>query len=116
MRFEKGQSGNVSGRPRKTEEQRKFERRCQEWADTLGFDKLKRWADMDDFDKSFPALKEIFNRGFGTAVATQIIDAEIAAPTGSSTEDLAGELGGLIPRAKAESGGLDNPDQVESGI
>jgi len=107
--------GNASGRPRKSEEQIKFERRCREWADTLGFDKLKRWADCDDAAKSLEALKEIFNRGFGRAIETNIVDAEITTQTGSSIEDIARELAALIDPGKGERVEDIRADKVDPG-
>lgn len=115
MGFEKGNRANPGGRPRKSDEQRRFEQRCREWADTLGFDKLKRWADSEDAGKSIEALKEIFNRGFGKPVETQVIDAEITGPSGSSVEDLAKAASELIGDGAGQGGGVDSPPALDSG-
>lgn len=108
--FAKGQSGNPSGRPKKSEEQKRFERRCREYADTLGFDKLRRWADSEDGGKSLAALQEIFNRGFGKSV--EIIDAEVTSNAGPSVADLEREAADLLGRREGESGGVDGAGPV----
>lgn len=115
MGFEKGNRANPGGRPKKTDEQIKFERQCREWASLFALDKLKRTADGENPTASLAATREILDRGFGKSVETSVIDAYVAPATGSSVEDLAGELGSLIPGEKAESGGPDKPDQVEPG-
>ncbi len=112
-KFEVGHPGGP-GRPRKTEEQIKFERQCREWAALFALDKLKRAADGDNPTAALAATREILDRGFGKSVETSVIDAYVAPQTGSSVEDLAGELASLVPGAEAKGVGADKPPVVDA--
>jgi len=104
MAWAKGQSGNPGGRPRKSEEQQRFERRCREWAELFALDKLKKAADSDKPSEAIAAIKEILDRGFGKAEAISYVEASVTDRTSPSPAELAAELGALISEAAGESG------------
>jgi hypothetical protein len=111
-KFEKGHPGGP-GRPKKSDEQKRFERRCREIADTLGIDRLVYWLKSTNSAASLAALKEINERGFGKSVAFEVLDAEITGPAGSSVEDLAGEVADLLGERAAKGGQMDSEGQVD---
>lgn len=115
MPFEPGRSGNPGGRPRKTEEQIKFERRCREWAELFALDKLKKAADSPKAAESIAAVKEILDRGFGKAEAVSYIEANVTPQSGSSVEELNRRAAELLG-ARAGSGfGVDGANSVDGG-
>lgn len=114
MAFERGKSGNPGGRPRKTEEQIKFERRCREIADVFGIDRLIHWLKSDNPTASLAALKEINERGFGKSEAVSYIEANVATQTGSGVDELAGEIAALVPGAAGEGSGTDGAGKVDA--
>ena len=117
MAFKSGAEwkGNASGRPKKTEEQIKFERKCREWADLFALDNLKRVAKSKKASESLAAVREILDRGFGKSEAISYIEANVTAQTGSSVEEIEGELATLIPGAAPKSIGVDSADPVDAG-
>ena len=115
MAYAKGQSGNPGGRPRKSEEQITFERKCREWAALFALDKLKRAADSENPAQSVAAVKEILDRGFGKSVETSIIDASVTPQTGVSVEDLSREIAALVGGGQDQGGGADSPPAVDTG-
>lgn len=114
MGFQKGHPGGP-GRPRKTEQQIRFEQRCRDWSDLNAFNYLAKHADSEEKDIFRWAISELLNRGFGKPVETQVIDAEITGPSGSSVEDLSREIADALGGAAVESGGVDSPPPVDSG-
>lgn len=111
-RFEKGHPGGP-GRPRKTEQQIRFEQRCRDWSDLNAFNYLAKHADSTDKDVFKWAVGELLNRGFGKPVETQVIDAEITGPTGISVEELARAAAELIGGGEGKGGGMDSPGKVD---
>ena len=107
-------NGNPGGRPRKTAEQINFERRCREWAEMFALDKLKKAASSEKAAEIIAAVKEICDRGFGKAEAVSYIEANVTAPTGSSADDLAGEIASLIPGAATSGGEPAGAGQVDA--
>lgn len=111
MAFPRGISGNPGGRPRKTEQQIRFEQRCRDWSDLNAYKYLAKHADSHDKSVFMWAIGELLNRGFGKPV--EVIDAEITGPTGSSVEDLARAASELVGERKAEGGGVDSAGKVD---
>ena len=114
--FEKGKSGNAGGRPKKTEAQIAFERKCREWAEMFALDKLKRVADSDKPSEIIAAVKEICDRGFGKAEAISYVEANVNAPVGSSVEELSREVADLLGGGESAGGQVATENQVDAGI
>lgn len=109
----KGESGNPSGRPRKTEAQKQFEAKCQEWCRLFAFDRLRAACDSSNEKRADWALEVMLDRAFGKALAVQQVDAEVTAPSGFSVEDLSREASELIGGGEGQGGGVDRKDQVD---
>lgn len=107
--------GNASGRPKKTEAQINFERRCREWAELFALDKLKKAADSDKPGEIIAAVKEICDRGFGKAEAISYIEANVTDITGTPLAALEGELDELVPGEASKGIGHDSPPALDGG-
>lgn len=115
MPFEAGKSGNPGGRPRKTEEQIRFERRCREWADLFALDRLKKAAGSNKAAEIIAAVKEICDRGFGKAESISYIDASVTANPSPTVADLEREVSDLLGAGKIEGCPVHSAPKVESG-
>ncbi len=115
MPFEKGNRANPGGRPRKTQEQVDFERKCREWAQLFALDKLKKASDSSKAMEIISAVKEICDRGFGKAEAISYIEANVTSETGSSIKEIEVELTELIGAPETKSIGSDSADKVDAG-
>ena len=111
--FTKGQSGNPGGRAKKTEAQRQFEEKCQEWCRLWAFDKLRNAADSNNEKRADWALEVMLDRGFGKAMQVQQIDADVNATPSSSPSDLAREVAELLGAATPPSGQPPSQNPVE---
>jgi hypothetical protein len=81
----------------------------------MGFDQLKKWANSEDAGKSLEALKEIFNRGFGHSVATQILEANVTTEAGSSVEEIEGAIADALGTVETKGDGCPVPPPVDPG-
>ncbi len=108
-------SGNRGGRPKKTQEQLDFERKCREWSSTFALDRLKYAADSDKPMEVIAAVKEINDRGFGKSEQVQYSEVNVTTETGSSVEELSGELASFIPAATGAVGANGSQAQVDPG-
>jgi len=115
MAFKKGESGNPNGARVKSAEQREFEAKCRQWCKEFAFGMLAKKAFSDDEKISTWALEAILNRAFGKPVEMSVVDANVTASVGSSTEEIAGELAGLISGPAPESVGDASQAQVDGG-
>lgn len=115
MPFEKGNRANPGGRPKKTEGQAKFERRCREWAELFALDSLKRAVASDKPMEIIAAVKEICDRGFGKSETISYLEANVTSTTGSSIEALEGELAEIIGASEVKSIGDNSTDKVDAG-
>lgn len=113
-KFEKGHPGGP-GRPRKTDDQIKFERQCREWAVLFALDKLKKAADSDNPTASLAATREILDRGFGKSVETSVIDAYVTPETGSTAQALEDELAAVLSEPAEKGAGNASQDQMDPG-
>jgi hypothetical protein len=115
MGFKPGETGNPGGRPRKTEAQRQFEAKAQEWCRLFAFDKLRDAAMGGNPKRADWALEMLLDRAFGKAMAVQQIDAEITPASGSSVEDIGREVADLIGGGEAKGSGVDSAGTVDPG-
>jgi hypothetical protein len=113
--FQKGQSGNPSGRRRKSEEQLKFERRCRELSALFAIDHLMRWAKSDNPTASLTAVKEMLDRGFGKPEIVSYLEANVTAQTGTTLEALEAKFEELVPGQAGQITSDDSRDGVDSG-
>lgn len=115
MSFEKGKSGNPGGRPKKSQEQLDFERKCREYASLFSIERLKKWAQSENAMASMAALKEIHDRGFGKSEAVSYVEANVTAPSGFSAQELAERGAKLLGVAPSGNSGVDSGPGVDSG-
>ena len=115
MPFEKGNRANPGGRPKKTEGQIKFERKCREWAELFALDNLKRAAKSEKPLEIIAAVKEICDRGFGKSEAITYLEANVTEASGSSIKDLEREFAEIIGNPEAEGVGSVSKTEVDAG-
>ena len=113
MGFEIGNRANPGGRPRKTDEQIKFERQCREHSALFAIDNLKRWEKGDNPVASLAATREMLDRGFGRAV--DVIEANVTSECSPRLEDVRSEIAALLAIGGNPSGPSDSKAPVDSG-
>lgn len=113
--FERGKSGNPGGRPKKSEQQIRFEQRCRDWNDLNAFNYLAKHADAEDKDVFKWAISELLNRGFGKAVETQVIEADVTTHASPSIADLEREAAELLGGGEVKGGSVDGAGPLEPG-
>src|SRR3990167_2198627 len=112
MGFETGRSGNPGGRPRKSEQQIRFEQRCRDWSDLYAFNKLKDHAEHKDAKVFMWAISELLSRGFGKP--TESVEAHVTGDIGAGVDEIRSGIAALVGRGQAGSGKADSPPPVES--
>lgn len=108
MPFQKGNPGGP-GRPK----QKPFLEWCGKWTVERAEKFLIPIAEKSSSKNQLEAIKLIMAYGVGKPVETQILDAEITASLGSSTEDLAREAAELIGDPKI--GSVEAPGENKVG-
>lgn len=115
MPFEKGNRANPGGRPRKTQEQLDFERKCREWAQLFALDNLKRAAKSTKAMESIAATKEILDRGFGKPEVVQYSEVNVTAESGSSAGEIEAGIADVIGKPANGSGEVAGKAEVDAG-
>ena len=115
MPFERGKSGNPSGRPKKSKQQIDFEEKCRNWGQLYAFDKLKKLAESEDEKMVQIATKELLDRGFGRSVETSVVESYVTQETGATVSEIESSIAELIGSQENKSGGSDSADKLDPG-
>lgn len=107
MAFKKGQSGNPTGRPKKTAEIQEVESLARA-VGPAAVARLKQWLNSDDGRISVAAANSLLDRGFGKAKQTN----EHSGPDGGPIRvlgdiDRAARIAGLLGKAVKRKDGAE---------
>lgn len=93
--FKPGESGNPNGRPKKTEQQKEFERKCQESLPEV-YQFLSNVFKSGKIEDRKWAAEILLDRSCGRPIQAQTIDADI-----NDTRSMVGDFGELANKARA---------------
>lgn len=96
MTWKRGESGNPSGRPRKTEAQAAFENNCRAWVNEYGFAKLTEAAASSNPRVAIWALRELLDRAFGKSVISAAVEVQEGEARGLSAHEAIESINALL--------------------
>ena len=109
MPWKPGESGNPSGKPSKSKEQKDFEESCRKYLNAKGFKIIQKMADSKDMQNKRWALEQLLNRGFGKS--TESVDVTQRHERIPSADGLADALENIISiKKKKGSADTTGPD------
>lgn len=104
MAWKPGQSGNPAGRPK---DKKPYIEWCREWTIFNAKKHLVPIAENPEHKHQLEAIKLLMAYGVGKPLETSIVEAEIAPRTGTSVEEIAGEIASILGEPEGSGSGKD---------